>query len=68
MQNLDIGFAASSRFPMSRRTFASMVAAGAASALVQGTAAVAQPAPKGSESGLMEIRDHRLWRKADTRG
>jgi pimeloyl-ACP methyl ester carboxylesterase len=32
--------------PMSRRTFVSLVGAGAASTLVQGTAAVAQPAPK----------------------
>src|SRR5476651_1599948 len=32
-------------YPMSRRAFVSMVAAAAASTLVQGTAAVAQPAP-----------------------
>ena len=34
------------RYPMNRRTFVNMVAAGAASTLIQGTAAVAQPAPK----------------------
>jgi pimeloyl-ACP methyl ester carboxylesterase len=34
------------RYPMNRRAFVSMVAAGAASTLVQGTTAVAQPAPK----------------------
>src|SRR5258707_8311933 len=34
------------RYPMNRRTFVSMVAAGAASTLIQGTAAAAQPAPK----------------------
>ena len=34
------------RHPMNRRTFVSMVAAGAASTLIQGTAAAAQPAPK----------------------
>src|ERR1700756_3316780 len=33
------------RYPMNRRAFVSMVAVGAASTLVQGTAAVAQPAP-----------------------
>jgi pimeloyl-ACP methyl ester carboxylesterase len=33
------------RHPMNRRAFVSMVAAGAASTLVQGTAAAAQPAP-----------------------
>src|ERR1700741_1823903 len=33
------------RYPMNRRAFVSMVAAGAASTLVQGTAAAAQPAP-----------------------
>jgi pimeloyl-ACP methyl ester carboxylesterase len=33
------------RYPMNRRAFASMVAAGAASTLVQGTAAAAQSAP-----------------------
>ena len=32
--------------PIDRRTFVSMVAAGAASTLIQGTAAAAQPAPK----------------------
>ena len=34
------------RYPMDRRTFVSMVAAGAASTLLQGNAAAAQPAPK----------------------
>src|SRR4030081_795041 len=34
------------RYPMNRRAFVGMVAAGAASALIQGPAAVAQPAPK----------------------
>ena len=34
------------KYPMNRRTFVSMVAAGAASTLVQGTAAAALPAPK----------------------
>jgi pimeloyl-ACP methyl ester carboxylesterase len=34
------------RYPMTRRTFVNMVAAGAASTLIQGTAAVAQSAPK----------------------
>src|SRR3979409_1815597 len=34
------------RYPMDRRTFVSMVAAGAASTLFQGNAAAAQPAPK----------------------
>ena len=34
------------RHPMNRRTFVSMVAAGAASTLLQGTAVAAQPAPK----------------------
>jgi pimeloyl-ACP methyl ester carboxylesterase len=34
------------RHPINRRTFVSMVAAGAASTLVQGTAVAAQPAPK----------------------
>src|SRR5258708_15915039 len=34
------------RYPMNRRAFVSMVAAGAASTLIQGTAAAAQPAPK----------------------
>src|SRR5258707_15526151 len=34
------------RHPMNRRTFVSMVAAGAASTLVQGNAAAAQPATK----------------------
>ena len=33
-------------YPINRRAFVSMVAAGAASILIQGTAAVAQPAPK----------------------
>ena len=33
------------RHPMDRRTFVGMVAAGAASTLVQGTAVAAQPAP-----------------------
>src|ERR1700733_2324770 len=35
-----------SRHPIDRRTFVSMVAAGAAGTLVQGAAAAAQPAPK----------------------
>src|SRR3979411_636217 len=34
------------RYPMNRRAFVSMVATGAASTLIQGTAAVARPAPK----------------------
>ena len=34
------------RYPMNRRTFVNMVAAGAASTLIQGTAAAAQSAPK----------------------
>ena len=34
------------RYAMNRRAFVSMVAAGAASTLIQGAAAVAQPAPK----------------------
>jgi pimeloyl-ACP methyl ester carboxylesterase len=34
------------RYPMSRRAFVSMVTAGAASTLIQGTAAAAQPLPK----------------------
>jgi pimeloyl-ACP methyl ester carboxylesterase len=34
------------RYPMNRRAFVGMVAAGAASTLVQGTAVAAQPAPK----------------------
>src|SRR6266700_2555223 len=34
------------RYPINRRAFVSMVAAGAASTLIPGTAAVAQPAPK----------------------
>jgi pimeloyl-ACP methyl ester carboxylesterase len=34
------------RYPMNRRTFVNMVAAGAASTLVQGSAAAAAPAPK----------------------
>src|SRR5277367_5470691 len=34
------------RYPMNRRAFVSMVAVGAASTLIQGTAAVAQSAPK----------------------
>jgi pimeloyl-ACP methyl ester carboxylesterase len=34
------------RYPMNRRTFANMVAAGAASTLLQGNAAAAQPPPK----------------------
>lgn len=34
------------RYPINRRAFVSMVAAGAASTLVQGTAAAEQPAPK----------------------
>ena len=34
------------RYPMDRRTFVSMVAAGAASSLFQGNAAAAQPAPE----------------------
>src|SRR6202048_2466454 len=34
------------RYPMNRRAFVSMVAAGAAGTLIQGTAAVAAPAPK----------------------
>ena len=34
------------RYPMNRRTFVGMVAAGAASTLFQGAAAAAQPAPK----------------------
>jgi pimeloyl-ACP methyl ester carboxylesterase len=34
------------RYPMNRRTFVNMVAAGAASTLFQGNAAAAQPAPK----------------------
>src|SRR5258707_4705362 len=34
------------RYPMNRRTFVGMVAAGAASPLFQGAAAAAQPAPK----------------------
>src|SRR3984893_18362492 len=34
------------RYPMNRRAFVSMVAAGAASTLIQGTAAAAQSAPK----------------------
>src|ERR1700730_15737656 len=35
------------RYPMNRRTFVNMVAAGAASTLFQGNAAAAQSAPKG---------------------
>src|SRR5258707_8018535 len=34
------------RYPMDRRTFVSLVAAGAASTLLRGNAAAAQPAPK----------------------
>src|ERR1700730_6948611 len=34
------------RYPMNRRTFVNMVAVGAASTLIQGNAAAAQPAPK----------------------
>ena len=34
------------RYPMNRRTFASIIAAGAVSTLIQGKAAAAQPAPK----------------------
>ena len=34
------------RYPMNRRTFVNMVAAGAASTLIQGNAAAAQSAPK----------------------
>ena len=34
------------RYPINRRTFVSMVAAGAASTLIQGNAAAAQSAPK----------------------
>src|ERR1700726_3450313 len=34
------------RYPINRRTFVNMVAAGAASTLVQGTAGAAQPAPR----------------------
>ena len=34
------------RYPMNRRAFVSMVAAGAASTLFQGNAAAAQPAPE----------------------
>src|SRR6266851_6915476 len=34
------------RYPMNRRAFVGMVAAGAASTLIRGTAAVAQPVPK----------------------
>ena len=34
------------RYPMSRRAFVSMVTAGAASTLIQGTGAAAQPLPK----------------------
>ena len=34
------------RYPMNRRAFVSMVAAGAASTLIQGNAAAAQSAPK----------------------
>src|ERR1700740_519463 len=41
------------RYPMNRRAFVSMVAAGAASTLIQGTAAAAQPAPKPRNVGLV---------------
>ena len=38
------------RYPMNRRTFVGMVAAGAASTLFQGAAAAAQPAPRHATS------------------
>src|SRR5271154_3814879 len=41
------------RYPMNRRAFAGMVAAGAASTLVQGTAVAAQPAPMARNVVLM---------------
>src|SRR5438128_10537834 len=41
------------RYPMDRRTFVSMVAAGAASTLFQGNAAAGQPAPKASNVVLV---------------
>src|SRR5271165_3839102 len=50
-------------YPMNRRTFVSMVAAGAASALFQGAAAAAQPAPKAQNVVLVHglFADGSCW-------
>src|SRR5271154_4990552 len=51
------------RYPMNRRAFAGMVAAGAASTLVQGTAVAAQPAPMARNVVLMHglFADGSCW-------
>src|ERR1700760_1616139 len=51
------------RYPMDRRTFVSMVAAGAASTLFQGNAAAAQPAPKARNVVLLHglFADGSCW-------
>ena len=61
------------RYPMDRRIFVSMVAAGAASALFQGTTAAAQPAPKArnvvrrSGGNPMYTRFHAVVQSASSR-
>src|SRR6267378_2274368 len=51
------------RYPMNRRAFVGMVAAGAASTLIQRTAAVAQPAPKARNVVLVHglVADGSSW-------
>src|SRR5271169_4087546 len=57
------------RHPMDRRSFVSMVAAGAASTLFQGDAAVAQPAPKAPNVVLVHglFADGSSWAEVITR-
>src|SRR5258707_1738304 len=51
------------RYPMNRRAFVSIVAAGAASTLIQGNAAAAQPAPKARNVVLVHglFADSSAW-------
>ena len=51
------------RYPMNRRTFVSMVAAGAASTLIQGAAAAVQPVPKAQNVVLVHglFADGSCW-------
>jgi len=57
------------RHPMNRRAFVGMVAAGAASTLVQGTAVAAQPAPKARNVVLVHglFADGSSWSEAIAR-
>src|SRR3984893_140955 len=57
------------RYPMNRRTFVNMVAAGAASTLFQGNAAAAQPAPRARNVVLVLglVADGSSWSEAIAR-